>query len=154
MGANVTAYTDPTSNPTTPYRYRIRALNTIGSSVPGYPTITAESDWTPYVDYLAVPTIPAVPTNVSVTAVRANGNNDTVTLTWTDNSNNETGFTIQRSTNPAFTNPATYNVGANLTQFSQSTARSITYYYRVRANASAQVVSGWVNATPFPIVTP
>ena len=56
-----------------------------------------------------------------------------MTLTWTDNANNETGFEIQRSTSPNFTNATTFTVGANVTTFNQNVFRAANYYYRVRA---------------------
>jgi hypothetical protein len=84
---------------------------------------------------------PAVPTFQTVTAVVRNNNSDTVTLTWTDNSANETGFTIQRAGDAAFTiglntttivsttGPAT---GGTVTA-TQSVPRGVTYYYRINA---------------------
>jgi len=57
-------------------------------------------------------------------------------LTWTDNSNNETGFTIQRADDSAFTTGlAIFKVGANTTTYTDDTIRNNqTYYYRVQAN--------------------
>jgi len=62
------------------------------------------------------------------------GNGQSVALTWADNSLNETGFTVQRSTNGgAFTNVGT--VGPNVTTFTDATvARRTSYSYRVIAN--------------------
>jgi hypothetical protein len=90
---------------------------------------------------------PAAPSNLTGSAVRIIGNffQDRVTLNWTDNANNETGFQIQRSTSPNFTNATTYNVGANVTTFSQNVSRTFDYYYRVRAvNAAGN--SAWSTA--------
>jgi hypothetical protein len=79
---------------------------------------------------------------------------DRVTLNWTDNSNNETSFTIQRASNATFTaGLASTQVGANVTTWSQNAPRNQTYYFRTRAN-NASGSSAWVNATPFPITTP
>ncbi|MCY2953770.1 MAG: PA14 domain-containing protein [Planctomycetota bacterium] len=60
-----------------------------------------------------------------------------ITLTWTDNSNNETGFTILRSTSASTGFVAVGQVGSNMTFFTdkQRTANT-TYYYRVQANNS------------------
>jgi subtilisin family serine protease len=79
----------------------------------------------------ALPTKPAAPSNLSATALSAGKG---VSLTWSDRSNNEIGFTIERrttSTSPwqilATTNP-------NATKFTDATAaRRTTYTYRVRA---------------------
>ena len=57
-----------------------------------------------------------------------------VTVTWTDNSANETGFVVQRATDAAFTlGLTTVNVGANTTSYSESVGANGTYYYRVAA---------------------
>jgi cobalamin biosynthesis protein CobT len=87
--------------------------------------------------------------------VRATGNNDRVVLAWIDNSNNETGFTIQRATNAAFTiGLVTSNVGANVTTFTTgNVSRNTNYYFRIQAT-NAVGTSFWVNATPFPALTP
>ena len=70
---------------------------------------------------------------------------------WTDNSNNETGFHVQRSTSPTFTNTSTYTMAENVTTFSQNVSRNVTYYYRVRStNATGN--SGWSNVVI--LVTP
>jgi hypothetical protein len=56
-----------------------------------------------------------------------------INLSWTDNSNNETGFKIERSTDgTTFTQVAT--VGANATMYVNTGLPPLTkYYYRVRA---------------------
>lgn len=58
-----------------------------------------------------------------------------MTLTWTDNAGNETGFTIQRATNLGFTaGLTTNNVAANTTTFNTGNiALNTTYYFRVQA---------------------
>lgn len=78
---------------------------------------------------IAVP--PAAPSDLDVTL---QGNK--ATLTWTDNSLNETNFTIQRALDAGFTvELATYTVGANVTTFQDPTnlKNKTTYYYRVFA---------------------
>ncbi len=69
--------------------------------------------------------------------IAGNNNQDRVTLTWTDNASNETGFIIQRSTSPNFTNISRFTVGANVTTFSQNVSRTRDFYYRVRATNAA-----------------
>ena len=97
---------------------------------------------------------PAAPSNLVAVATR-NGTRDTVTLTWVDNATNETGFTVQRAQNAAFTNRlTTYTVAANARTLVQTgVTRYISYYYRIRATNAAGN-SAWVNATPFPLRTP
>jgi hypothetical protein len=58
----------------------------------------------------------------------------TVSVRWTDRSDNEAGFQIWRATgatSTSFTRVGT--VGANATSFSQTVTRGTTYRYRVRA---------------------
>ncbi len=43
--ANPQTYTDTTILAGTPYYYRVLASNTVGSTVPGYPQVTADSAW-------------------------------------------------------------------------------------------------------------
>jgi hypothetical protein len=59
-----------------------------------------------------------------------------LTLSWTDNSNNETGFIIERvlgtGANPAFTKVG--EVGANVTTYvDKNLPNNTTYTYRVKA---------------------
>lgn len=59
----------------------------------------------------------------------------TLTLTWQDNSTNETGFQVERCTGAACTNFALIGApGLNVTTYVDSTlADATTYCYRVRA---------------------
>jgi predicted phage tail protein len=73
---------------------------------------------------------PAAPTNLTAALV---GNSSQVNLTWKDNSNNETGFPVERSTDGStFTLIATTT--ANTAKYRDSNAvKNRRYYYRVRA---------------------
>ena len=76
----------------------------------------------------AAPAPPAAPTNLSASAAAR-----TVTLRWTDNSSNESGFYIERGTkgkNQAFTRVG--QVAAGVTTFMQTVTAS-TWIYRVQA---------------------
>ncbi len=74
---------------------------------------------------------PAAPSNLNFGVDFSNPY--AVSLTWSDNSNNETGFAIERSTDGV--NFAEISrVAANVTSYSDTTAQSLTYYYyRVRS---------------------
>lgn len=75
--------------------------------------------------------LPAVPSSVTAIPV----SNSQINLTWIDNSNNETGFAIDRATNSTFNaNLATTTTGAGITSH-QATglAPNTTYFFRVRA---------------------
>ena len=81
---------------------------------------------------------PAAPTALTATAVSGLQ----INLSWTDNSNNETGFSIEQSTDGVnFTQIAT--VGVNISSYSVITnlQTATTYYYRVRAYNNYQTLS-------------
>ena len=76
---------------------------------------------------------PAAPSALTV----ANQGKGSVLLNWTDNSDNEQNFAIERSTSLAggFIQVAT--VGANVRTYTDNTVfRKTTYFYRVRATNS------------------
>ena len=105
---------------------------------------------------VTIPTAPAAPSGLAAAnGANGNGNNRTVVLTWTDNSNNETGFQVQRATNATFTSGLnTVTVAANATTLTQTgLSRNTQYWYRIRAMNGTIISSAWVNATPFPIRT-
>jgi hypothetical protein len=133
VGANVTSYVNRNLTPGT-YTYRVQAYNASGvSEYSNEATLTMSGP-------------PAAPTGLVVTGVTAN----TVSLSWTDNSNNETRFRVQRRlVGGTWGNART--VGANVTTYTYTgltTGRA--YQFRVRAeNASGN--SAWSNvvgATP------
>jgi hypothetical protein len=86
---------------------------------------------------------PAKPSNLRVKAL----NDTSVRLDWTDNSNNENGFQIQRAEDDAFTkNVKSFRVGANVTTFLDGSApvgRGL--FYRVRAINSFSGFSSYSN---------
>ncbi|NIO81063.1 MAG: hypothetical protein GTN53_10675, partial [Candidatus Aminicenantes bacterium] len=91
-------------------------------------------------DAVGAPNPPADPTNLTANAVAC----DQVDLAWTDNADNESGFSIERSTDG--TNFAEITtVGANVTSHSDTTAaEDTTYWYRVSAYNGAGN-SGYTN---------
>jgi len=147
-GTGSVSYVDTTvaavAGSNTSYVYRVAAFNAAGPS--GYATSPA----------VTVPALPVAPGNFAATnGANGTGNNRTVILTWTDLSNNETGFTIQRATNATFTSGLnTANVAANTTTLTQTgLSRNTQYWYRIRSNNGAIISSAYVNATPLPIRT-
>jgi|GEM_PF-7015100 len=74
--------------------------------------------------------MPSAPSGLNATAVSSNQ----INLTWTDTSNNEDGFRIERKTGTGGTYAEIATVGAGVTNY-QNTGLSAntTYYYRVRA---------------------
>jgi len=104
------------------YTYRVAAFNANGVS--GYSntaSMPVPPDATP----------PAAPSNLSATAITQTS----LTLNWTDNSNNETGFTIQRARNSGFTRElVSVTVGADVTSFDVTgLTKNTKYFFRVQA---------------------
>jgi titin len=122
--ANVTSYSDTTGlTASTQYWYRIRAVNGIGPS--GNSNVATAT--TP-----AVPTVPNAPGGLGASAVSASQ----INLTWTDNSTNETGFVLERSTDNFVANVTQIATPvANATSYNDSTGLlpNTKYYYRIRA---------------------
>ncbi|MFM8357131.1 MAG: fibronectin type III domain-containing protein, partial [Verrucomicrobiota bacterium] len=120
--ANATGYTDTTAVPGTTYQYRVRAFNAAGNSAYAGPvTVTTPQS------------LPAAPSGLTATSPAKRR----VQLAWVDNSNNETGFKVERSTNGNSWTLVT-TVGANVTSFSNTCLTSgVLYSYRVRATNGA-----------------
>jgi FtsP/CotA-like multicopper oxidase with cupredoxin domain len=125
------------------YAYRVAAVNVGGTSAF---TNTAS---------VTEPALPAAPGSFGVVNGPNKNKQRSVILTWADNSNNETGFTIQRATNALFTQGlTTVTVAANTTTLTQTSLTPNTqYWFRIRATNGTIVFTTWVNATPFPITT-
>jgi len=143
-GTGIVSYTDTTIIPGNNYVYRVAAVNATGLS--SYSNTGGVN----------LPALPTAPSGVTAVAARVgNGPNDKVTLTWNDNAGNETGYIIERATNAMFTaNLVADSVPANNTTFqTENLPRYSQYYFRVRA-ISGIGQSAWVNANPFPILTP
>jgi titin len=118
------SYKDTTVTGGTFYRYQVRAYNAGGSS--GYSNIAEAT--TP-----APPTAPAAPSELKLTVASSSR----IDLAWKDNSGNETGFKIERSTNGTSFTQIT-SLGPDVTSYSNTSLSSGTrYYYRVRANNTA-----------------
>jgi fibronectin type 3 domain-containing protein len=79
-------------------------------------------------------TVPAAPSNLTGTVISGNE----VDITWTDNSNNETGFVIDRSTDGGNTYSQIATVGANVTIYHDtSLSPGQTVFYKVAATNAA-----------------
>jgi hypothetical protein len=133
----ITGFTDNTVVLNNTYTYRVAAINLLGTSA--YSNLA-----------MITVSVPADPANLAATAARQ-GNNERVTLTWVDNSNNEANFVIQRATDAGFTTGlVTTSVGANITTYTTGNIARVAYYFRIEA-VNALGPSGWANATVFPI---
>lgn len=144
--ANATAAVITGLNSGTTYFFRVRAKNgTVNSD------FTASASATTNVD------VPSAPSSLVASSASATA----ISLSWTDNSNNETGFDFERSNSSngpfsLFTTGAAGSIAYTMPGLSPST----TYYFRVRAvNANgassySNVASATTSATPLqPLVS-
>ena len=141
VGVNVQAYNDSTGlSANTIYYYRVRAYNTGGTSA-----------YTSNANATTLPLPPAAPSGLTATAA----NSSTINLSWTDNSNNETGFKVERSPDNSTWSLIT-TAGANVTSYSNTGLAATTkYYYRVRAtNTGGDSSNSTANATTTAIPAP
>ena len=122
VGADVVTYDDLTVLGAFTYTYRVAASNTAGTSAFAVSNgVLVPADATP----------PVAPSNLAASDVTQTS----LTLTWQDNSNNETGFTVQRAENSGFTkNAVSINVGADITSLDVTgLKKNTTHYFRVLA---------------------
>lgn len=126
VGSGVTEHTDGSLAADTQYSYRVKAHNSFGDS--GYSNVVVVKTLKLEI-VLPILKAPAAPTNLAADSVTS----DKVVLEWNDNSNNESGFRIDRSTGGgAYTEIAT--VGSDVVKYSDATVEpGTTYTYRIRA---------------------
>jgi len=117
VGSNVTTYASTSLSAATQYWYRVRAYNATGQSAYAGPASAT-----------TMPTKPSAPKGLIGTRQP-----DGITLTWTDTSSNETGFSIERSPDGhAFSQIAT--VAQNVSTYVDTNPGASSYvFYRVRA---------------------
>jgi predicted secreted protein len=119
VGANVTAYANTGLACNTRYYYRVRAYNAGGYS--SYSNT-----------YIAITfaCTPVAPGNLVATPA----SQAQINLSWADNSNDESGFKVERSPNGTSDWMDIATVGANVTAYANAgLSCGTTYYYRVRA---------------------
>ncbi|HSL23937.1 MAG TPA: hypothetical protein VK886_20555 [Vicinamibacterales bacterium] len=118
-GENAVGFQDRAVAGGTTYTYRVRAIGAAGPS----PYSNTAQATTP----LILP--PAAPTGLT-----GSTEGTSVTLTWTDNSTDESQFTIERCMGTGCTNFSQVNaVYANVTTYTDYYVAGGTYSYRVRA---------------------
>ena len=134
-----TGYTDTSVTNGISYFYVVTAVNVSGES--------ADSS-----QAVATPQLPpAAPTNLTATATSTSQ----INLTWTDNSTNESGFKIERSSDSTtFSQIATPEAGT-ISYNDTSVAASTTRYYRIYAynvggNSTASNTANATTLTPPP----
>jgi len=151
--------TDTVTNATKTINYAVNIPTTIGSNTAYLGFTAGDGSQTSTVSiltwsYAPLPTsAPAAPSNLVATP--ASGTQ--INLTWSDNSNNESGFIIQRSTAAAGPFVQLAVVGMGVTTYSDSGLSTGTYYYQVAATNSVGT-SAFTNVatatTPVPPTTP
>ena len=115
VGANTISYNNTGLSESTNYFYRIRAYNIAGNSV------YSNEDDTTTLDTEA-------PSGLTATAVSVSQ----IDLTWTDNSNIETGFRIERKTGLGGIYAQIDSVGLDIQTYGNTgLSASTEYYYRV-----------------------
>lgn len=117
---------------------------TVSWRVPGSSNFVVIPD-SVFVDYAVPPaSVPAAPTNLAVPSGPRTFNS--LQLTWTDASSNETGFEIYRSPNTTASNfRIVHTTAANVTSYTDGGLTPNTrYYYRVRA-VNAEGASGYTS---------
>lgn len=133
VGADSTAFSDSGLDPVTEYTYRIRATNSSGASE-WTGGVSATTDAPP----VQAPTAPS-----GLTATTQNA--DQIDLSWSDTSDNEEEFEIQRKAGVGGTYAQVATLSAGTTGYQDTGLDSqTTYYYRVRATNSAGS-SNWSN---------
>ena len=123
LGANATSRSDTSLTEDGQYQYRVRAYNAIGPS-----------NWAPTTRIIVCSTRPPTPSNFA--AQMADDN--TARLTWTDNSDINKGFTLQRRQWDTVTGwPAAWTtrrwLGPNVETYDDTLTEEGIYQYRVRA---------------------
>src|SRR5262249_58532975 len=104
-GANATSYNATGLSEGTKYYYRVRAYNAIATSA-----YSSEKNAT------TLSNTPAAPSGLTITSITSGA----VSLAWTDNSNNESGFKVQQKQGATGTYTQIATPGANVTTYTSS----------------------------------
>ena len=125
VAAGILAFSDTTAVNGDTYRYKVVAFNATNEAASGTVTITVAA--------------PVAATGLAATVISATS----IDVVWADQSNNETGFRLERSLDGT-TYTAVGSVAANIRVFSDTTAvNGATYQYRVVAfNPVGEAASG------------
>ena len=138
VGKGVISYSDTGLNCETIYYYRIKSSNSAG-----------DSDYSndSYAMTLTCPIIiPYSPSNPSASVISLSQ----INISWTDNSDNEIGFNIERRIGTGGTYINVGTLSANITNYEDNDVLcETTYYYRIDAfnDAGESLFSNVINAT-------
>src|SRR5205823_4320881 len=109
VGPNMTSFSATGLSEGTKYYYRVRAYNAIATSA-----YSSEKNATTFSN------LPAAPSGLTITTITS----ATVSLAWTDNANNETGFKVQRKQTATGIMTQIATPGANVTTFTDKNRRA------------------------------
>jgi cellulose 1,4-beta-cellobiosidase len=139
--ANVETYADSTVTAGSTYEYRVSAFNSTGNSAAIVTSLMVPK---------AAEPLPTAPSGLAARVI----DNGTVSLAWTDNSGNETGFRIERRVAGDATWTKLVDTGANTTAYSDvNVPMGKSYEYRVSGlNASGASASTTAPATLLTLV--
>jgi len=124
LSAGTTSYSDTGLSPNTTYYYRIRAFNSYGTS-----SYSNEASATTKAEL----SVPAKPTNLFASA----SSPTEIRLSWTDASDNEDGFKVERKTSGSSFTEIKILTANSTTYTDTGLTPDTTYYYRVRAYNAA-----------------
>ena len=144
VAANSVAYEDVALTAATEYCYRIRAVRVTGKKSAYSPFSVSSCASTAAPPPPVMPPTPAAPSNVSATP----SSESTITISWQDNSDNETGFTVFR----VGFNPFAHAGPNTVTALSYALSQGVEYCYQVQAYHSALTSDG-VYRTSFSAVS-
>jgi hypothetical protein len=133
VNANITVYDDLDLAPSAAYTYRVRAVNSVGPSGWSNEASAVSGAYVP---------APKAPSDLVAVAIGAHG----ADLSWTDNSDGESGFQVYRGTGTA--EPAYLaSVGADVTSFHDAGLQpDLGYSWAVRSVGTLRP-SGFVQAS-------
>jgi FtsP/CotA-like multicopper oxidase with cupredoxin domain len=152
VGAAVRSYTDAAININLAYYYRVYANNLVGDSFDytvqnpqavNFPTMNMFSGFS----NVYSPIMPPTGSTRMLTLTQGASSTAPVVMTWsyTPSGGPQSGFTIQRATNPTFTTGVVnHTVAGNVYTYSDPVSTMVSgtrYYYRVAATNSAGVTS-------------
>ncbi len=117
--ANASSYTDNTVGEEVTYTYRVKAFNA-----------NTESDYSNEQTITSLFSDVLAPTDLSLVANEIGS----ITISWTDNSDNEDGFIVERGSGSPIAYSVLDSVAANVTTYQDTTVEDNTEYtYRVKA---------------------
>lgn len=117
---NATGFTDATALNGARYYYRVQANNAVGGS-----------SWSNRIT-VNTPAAPVPPAAPSALTLRSRGTTS-LSMSWTDNANNEQGFYVERSTNGATWTRISTRAANSRYYTNTGLARGTTYWYRIQA---------------------